>query len=194
MCVHACTTCHDWLFTTPWTVDHQAPLSMGFSQQEYWSLLKLMSIESVMPSNHLILYRPLLLVPCFSQHQGLFQWVGSLHQVARELELQLQSFQWMSIEYLGVFIPFMISSSDHFTGLCCSFNTSLTPSAWFVCRQPSELSSGVASSGKSSLSPPPFPAWARTHLLHSSSSQIFPLSRHRVVYGTAPPHLYTFHV
>ena len=47
------------LFATPWTAAHQASLSMTNS----WSLLKLMSIESVMVSNHLILYRPLLLPP-----------------------------------------------------------------------------------------------------------------------------------
>ena len=46
-----------WLFATPWTAAHQACLSITNSQ----SLLKLMSIESVMPSNHLILCRPLLL-------------------------------------------------------------------------------------------------------------------------------------
>ena len=84
------------LFATPWTVAYQAPPSMGFSRQEYWSglpfpspgdlpnpgiepgspefqadaltseppsLPKLMSIESVMPSNHLILCHPLLLLP-----------------------------------------------------------------------------------------------------------------------------------
>ena len=44
---------------TPWTVARQASLSITSSQ----SLLKLMSIESVMPSNHLILYRPLLFLP-----------------------------------------------------------------------------------------------------------------------------------
>ena len=43
----------------PWTAARQAPLSFPIS----WSLLKLMSIESVMPSNHLILCRPLLLLP-----------------------------------------------------------------------------------------------------------------------------------
>ena len=48
-----------WLFVTPWTATHQASLSMTNSQ----SLLKLMSIELVMPSNHLILCRPLLLLP-----------------------------------------------------------------------------------------------------------------------------------
>ena len=45
------------LFVTPWTAACQASLSITNS----WSLLKLMSIESVMPSNHLILYSPLLL-------------------------------------------------------------------------------------------------------------------------------------
>ena len=47
------------LFATPWTVVHQASLSITNSR----SLLKLMSIESVMPSSHLILYCPLLLLP-----------------------------------------------------------------------------------------------------------------------------------
>ena len=46
-------------FATQWTVAHQASLSITNS----WSLLKLMSIESVMPSNHLILRHPLLLLP-----------------------------------------------------------------------------------------------------------------------------------
>ena len=55
------------LFVTPWTAAHQASLSITNS----WNLLKLMSIQSVIPSNHLILCRPL---PTFnlSQHQGLF--------------------------------------------------------------------------------------------------------------------------
>ena len=48
-----------WLFATPWTAAHQASLSITNSQ----SWLKLMSIESVMPSNHLILCCPLLLLP-----------------------------------------------------------------------------------------------------------------------------------
>ena len=44
------------------------------------SLLKLMSIKLVMPSNHLILSHPLLLLSSIFQHQGLFQGVGSSHQ------------------------------------------------------------------------------------------------------------------
>ena len=48
------------------------------------SLLKFMSTESVMPSNHVILHWCLLLLPSnLSQHQGLFQWVGSLHLTER---------------------------------------------------------------------------------------------------------------
>ena len=55
------------LFATPWTAARQASLSIANSQ----SLLKLMSIESVMPSNHLILCHPLLLltlIVLFTQH------------------------------------------------------------------------------------------------------------------------------
>ena len=48
------------LFVTPWSVAHQASLSFTISR-----LLKLMSIESLMPSNHLILCRPLLLPSIF---------------------------------------------------------------------------------------------------------------------------------
>ena len=50
---------HVRLFANPWTAACQASLSTTNS----WSLLKLMSIESVMPSNHLVLCYPLLLVP-----------------------------------------------------------------------------------------------------------------------------------
>ena len=50
---------HVWLFVSPWTAARQASLSITNSQ----SLLKLMSIYSVMPSRHLILCRPLLLLP-----------------------------------------------------------------------------------------------------------------------------------
>ena len=50
---------HVRLFATPWIPAHQASLSITNS----WSLLKLMSIKSVMPSTHLILCRPLLLQP-----------------------------------------------------------------------------------------------------------------------------------
>ena len=50
---------HVWLFATPWTAARQASLSITNSQ----SLLRLKSIELVMPSNHLIFCHPLLLLP-----------------------------------------------------------------------------------------------------------------------------------
>ena len=50
---------HVWLSATPWTAAHQTSLSFTISL----SLLKLMSTESMVPSNHLILYHPLLLLP-----------------------------------------------------------------------------------------------------------------------------------
>ena len=100
------------LFATPWTAAHQTSLSITNSQ----SLLKLRSIESVMPSKHLILCRPLLLLQLvspvqrnesathvhissaipFSSHlqsfpaSGSFPRVSSLYQVAKVLEFQLQ--------------------------------------------------------------------------------------------------------
>ena len=60
---------------TPWTVAHQVSLSISTS----WSLLKLMSIESVMPSNHLILCRPLLLEPSIFPSIRVFSNESSLH-------------------------------------------------------------------------------------------------------------------
>jgi len=63
-----------WLFEIPWTATRQASLSFTIS----WSLLKLMSIESVMQANHLILCCPPSPPACnLSQHQGLFQEVSS---------------------------------------------------------------------------------------------------------------------
>ena len=80
-----------WLFVTAWIAARQASLSITNSQ----SLLKLMPIKSVMPSSHLILSSPSP-APNPSQHQGLFQWVNSSHEVVKVLEFQSQhqSFQW----------------------------------------------------------------------------------------------------
>ena len=54
---------------TPWTTTHQTSLSIT----NYWSVLKLISMESVMPSNHLILYCPLLLLPSIFPNMRFFQ-------------------------------------------------------------------------------------------------------------------------
>ena len=66
---------HVWLFVTPWTAAHQASLSITNSR----SLLKLMSIESVMPSNRLILCLPLLLLPSIFPSIRVFSNESALH-------------------------------------------------------------------------------------------------------------------
>ena len=63
------------LFVTPWTAAHQASLSITNSQ----SLLKLMPIELVMPSNHLILCHPLLLLPSIFPSIRVFSSESALH-------------------------------------------------------------------------------------------------------------------
>ena len=120
------------LFATPWTAAYQAPLSMGFSRQEYWSGVPLPSpitgiqlssvtqscptlfdpmnhstpglpvhhqlleftpthvrrvCETIQPSHLLSSPSPPASNP--SQHQDLFQWVNSSHEVAKVLEFQL---------------------------------------------------------------------------------------------------------
>ena len=62
-------------FATPWTATHQASLSFTVS----WSLLKLMSTESVMPSNHLILCHPLLLLPSVFPTIRVFSSESAVH-------------------------------------------------------------------------------------------------------------------
>ena len=64
-----------WLFATPWTAACQASLSITKS----WSLLKLMSIESVMPSSHLILCHPLILLPSIFPSIRVFLNESALH-------------------------------------------------------------------------------------------------------------------
>ena len=85
---------HDQLFVTPWTIALQASLSTTNSR----SLPKLMSIETMMPSNHLILCHHLLLPSIIPSIRFFFfsKWVSSLHQMAKVLKFQLQyqSFQW----------------------------------------------------------------------------------------------------
>ena len=66
---------HVWLFVTPWTAACQASLSIT----NCWSLLSLMSIESVMPSNHLILCCPLLLLPSVLPSIRVFSNESVLH-------------------------------------------------------------------------------------------------------------------
>ena len=66
---------HVWLFVTPWITAHQASMSITNS----WSSLRLTSIESVMPSSHLILCRPLLLLPSIPPSIRVFSNESTLH-------------------------------------------------------------------------------------------------------------------
>ena len=67
--------CHIRLFVTPWTAACQASLSFTISQ----SLLRLRSIELMMPSNHLVLYHLLLLLPLMFPSIRVFSNESSLH-------------------------------------------------------------------------------------------------------------------
>ena len=83
---------HVRLFVTPWIAAHQASLSITNS----WSLPKFMSIESVMPSSHLILCHPLLLLPPIPPSIRVFYSDSTLwYEVAKVVEFQPQhqSFQ-----------------------------------------------------------------------------------------------------
>ena len=85
---------HVQLFATPWTATRQASLSFTVSQ----SLLRLMSIELVMPSNHLILCCPLLLLPwIFPSIRAFCNELAHCIMWAKVLKLQLQhqSLQWI---------------------------------------------------------------------------------------------------
>ena len=81
------------LFEIPWTAAFQASFSFTISQ----SLLKLMSIELMIPFNHLILYYPLLLLPAiFPSTRALFQWVGFSHPGGQSTGASASKpFQWI---------------------------------------------------------------------------------------------------
>ena len=85
------------LFVTPWTAAHQASLSFTISQ----SLLKLMSIESVMPSNHLILCCPLL---------PLLSIFPTIRVFSNESALHIRRLKYWSFS-------FSISPSNEYSGL-----------------------------------------------------------------------------
>ena len=95
---------HVRLFATPWTAARQASLSITNS----WSLLKLMSIESVMPSGHLILCHPLLLLfpiapasESFPMSQ-LFAWGGqSIGVSALASVLSKNTQDWSPLGWTG---------------------------------------------------------------------------------------------
>ena len=98
---------HVWLFATPWTAAHLASLSITNS----WSLPKLMSIESAMPSNHLILCRPLSFCLQSFPVSGSFQMSQLFASDGQSIGVSTRvtglsswnSILSMSLPYLGVF-------------------------------------------------------------------------------------------
>ena len=88
-----CSVAKSCLFGRPWAAARQASLSFTISEfaQTYVHWIG----DAIWPSHPLPLPSPPALN--LSQYQGLFQWVSSLHQVAKKLELQFQqqSFQWI---------------------------------------------------------------------------------------------------
>ena len=95
---------HVRLFATPWIAARQASLSVANSR----SSLKLMSIESVMPSSHLILCRPLLLLPSIPPRSGsfpmsqLFTWGGQSTGVSALASVLPKNTQdWSPLEWTG---------------------------------------------------------------------------------------------
>ena len=107
---------------SPWTAACQASLSITNSQ----SLLKLLSIESVMPSNHLILCPLLLMASIFPSIRVFFffQWVSSSHQVAKVLEF---SFSISPSNDYSELISFRIEWLDLFCSPRDSQESSPTP-------------------------------------------------------------------
>ena len=89
------------LFGTPWTIARQASLSINNSQ----SLPKLMSIESVMPSHHLILCRPLLLLPSVFPNIRVFSNESVLHirwpKFSFNISPPMNTQDWSSLGWIG---------------------------------------------------------------------------------------------
>ena len=114
------------LFATPWTTARQASLFINNSQ----SLLKLMSIELVMPSNHLILCHPLLLLPSIPPSIRVFSNESGLH--IRWPKYWSFSFSISpSNEYSGL-ISFRMDWLDPFKGLSSIFsNTTVQKHQFF---------------------------------------------------------------
>ena len=81
---------HVWLFVSSWTAARQASLSITDSE---FTQTHIHWVSDTVQLSHPLL-SPSSLVFSLSQHQGVFHWVSSSHQVATVLELQHQSFQW----------------------------------------------------------------------------------------------------
>ena len=125
-----------WLFATPWITARQASLSITNS----WSSLKLMCIELVMPSSHLILCRPLLLLPSIPPVSGsflmsqLFTWGGQSTGVSASApDLSMNTQDWSPLGWPG-----WISLQSK--GLSRVFSNTIVQKHQFFCAQLSSQS------------------------------------------------------
>ena len=125
-----------WLFVTPWTTAHQASLSITNSK----SLLKLTSIELVMPSNHLILCHPLLLLPSIFPSIRVFSNESILHITGQSIgaSASTSDFQWT------LWTDFLIGWTDliplQSKGLSRVFSNTTLQKHQFLGAQPSSQS------------------------------------------------------
>ena len=151
-----------WLFATPWIAARQASLSITNS----WGLPKPMPIESVMPSNHLILCHPLLLLPSifpsirvFPMSQ-LFTWGGQSTEVSASASVFPMNIQdWFPLE-LTALIPLQ------FKGLSRVFSNTTVGRHRFFGAQPSLWSHPHMITGKTI-------AWTRWNFVSEVLSLLF---------------------
>ena len=129
---------HVLLFATPWTAARQASLSFTIS----WSLLKLLSVESVMPSNHLILYHPLFLLPSI---------IPSIRVFSNESALCIRWSKYWSFS-------FSISPSNKYSGLI-SFRMD-----WFLISMQSKGCSRVTTVQKHQFFGAQSSLWSNSHI------------------------------
>ena len=133
------------LFATPWIAAHQASLSITNS----WKSLRLTSIESVMPSSHLILCRPLLLLPPIPssirgfQMSQLFAWGGQSTGVSALVLFLLKKSQGWSLMWylciqlcliLGVVLIFLLRQAIRLSTNCTLRETESDTS--YKCNEP----------------------------------------------------------
>ena len=101
----------------PWIAACQPSLSITNSR----SSLRLTSIESVLPSSHLILCHPFLFLPPILPSISLFQWVNSLHEVAKVTSVMFNSFRLHGLCNLPSSSVHGFPKQEYWSGLPCPF-------------------------------------------------------------------------
>ena len=141
------------LFVTSWIAARQASLSIIISR----SSLRLMYIESVMPSNHLILCRPLLLLPPIPPSIRVFSNESALRIRWPKFQLQHQSFQWTSLESYYSTYHNLLSARETFVSVLHKkyihlFKSSFKVSAFHIINSKSKNLIQISQARKSQIS------------------------------------------